>query len=81
MDPQVKAMVDAWQMSIEAQGNRLKDEAPLEKALAVMAKVNALAQEHGSTMAAFSAQMQQTNLNNEYAAALAEINTAVNEGR
>ena len=81
MDPQVKAMVDAWQMSIDAQGNRLKDKAPLEKARAVMAKVHALAQEHGATMAAFNTQMQQTNLNNEYAAALAEMNTAINEGR
>jgi hypothetical protein len=81
MDPQVKAMVDAWQMSLEAQGGRLKDKAPLEKARALMAKVNALARDHGATMADFSARMQQTNLNNEYAVVLAEINTAVNEGR
>ncbi len=77
----MKAMVDAWQMRIAAQGNRLKDKAPRSKARAVMAKVSALAEEHGARVAAFNTQMQQTNLNNEYAATLAEINTAINEGR
>lgn len=34
MDPQVKAMAGARQVGIETRGNRLKDEAPPEKALA-----------------------------------------------